>query len=126
MAGRLAGCDATGFRWSGQSSTDVQLRIDDFEPTQGAGYVRTYFEQMFPVWTRPKQYTVADYPRIAAPMLMLGGDRDPFFRLPEVYALFQRVPRGEFGVIPGKPHQLSPIGCQMVLDYLLRHSTSTE
>jgi hypothetical protein len=52
---------------------------------------------------------------------MLCGDRDPDVRLVEAYAVFQQLPRGEFGVIPGVPHELSPVGCAMMLDYLQRH-----
>jgi pimeloyl-ACP methyl ester carboxylesterase len=115
--------DATHLDFDGLASrgTDIQLRVDDFEPTQGPGYMRTYFEQMFPVWTSPKEYTFADYPRMSTPMLMLCGDRDEYCRLSEAYELFQQVPRGEFGIIPGTPHQLSRVGCLMTLDYLQRH-----
>jgi pimeloyl-ACP methyl ester carboxylesterase len=100
----------------------IPVSIAEFEPVQGPGAVRTYFEHAFPYWTTPMEYTFADYPRITAPMLMLFGDRDNSCRLSEAHALFQQLPHGEFGVIPGTPHQLSPIGCQMVLDYLLRQS----
>jgi pimeloyl-ACP methyl ester carboxylesterase len=100
------------------------VSIAEFEPAQGPGAVRTYFEHAFSYWTTPMEYTFADYPRITAPMLMLFGDRDNSCRLSEAHALFQQLPHGEFGVIPGTPHQLSPIGCQMVLDYLLRQSAA--
>jgi pimeloyl-ACP methyl ester carboxylesterase len=115
--------DATQLDYDGLVSRgfNLQLRIDDFEPTQGTGYVRTYFEQMFPVWTNPKEFTFTDYRRIAAPMLMLCGDRDDTCRLPEAHALFLQLPQGEFGVVPGTPHHFSRVGCLMVLDYLLRH-----
>ncbi len=100
---------------------NLQLRIDDFEPTHGPGYMRTYLEQFFPFWTRPMEYTFADYPRITTPVLMMFGDRDPDVRLAEAYGVFQQLPNGEFGVIPGLQHELSPVGCAMMLDYLQRH-----
>jgi pimeloyl-ACP methyl ester carboxylesterase len=119
--------DATQLDFEGLTSSgyDMQLRIDDFEPTQGAGYMRTYYEHIFPFWTSPMEYTFADYPRITTPMLMLAGDQDPAVRLPEAYEVFQQVPQGEFGIVPGIRHQLSRIGCLMVLDYLQRHRDSS-
>jgi pimeloyl-ACP methyl ester carboxylesterase len=115
--------DATQADYDGLVSRglNLQLRIDDFEPAQGQGYMRTYFEQVFPFWTRPMEYTFADYPRITTPMLMMFGDRDPDVRLVEAYEVLQQLPRGEFGVIPGVKHELSLVGCGMMLDYLQRH-----
>ena len=120
--------EATHLDFDGLASrgTNLQLRIDDFEPTQGAGYMRTYFAQMFPVWTSPKEDTFADYPRVSTPMLMLGGDRDHYYRVPEAFELFQPLPQGEFGIIPGTPHQLSRIGCLMALDELQRRRSSSQ
>jgi len=80
-----------------------------------------HYEQIFAFWTSPMEYTFADYPRMSTPMLMMLGDRDDTCRLSEAYELFQQLPRGEFGIIPGTPHQLSRVGCLMALDYLQRH-----
>jgi pimeloyl-ACP methyl ester carboxylesterase len=120
--------DATQSDYDGLTSNgfDLRLRIDDFEPSQGTGYVRTYFEQIFAFWTSPMEYTFADYPRITPPMLMMFGDRDHGCRLAEAYELFQQLPQGEFGIIPGMPHQLSRVGCLVALDYLQRHCDSSQ
>jgi pimeloyl-ACP methyl ester carboxylesterase len=67
------------------------------------------------------EYTFADYPRISTPVLMMFGDRDPDVRMAEAYEVFQQLPRGELGVIPGLQHELSSVGCAMMLDYLQRH-----
>jgi pimeloyl-ACP methyl ester carboxylesterase len=47
--------DATQADYDGLVSRGIQLqmRIDDFEPAQGPGYMRTHLEQIFPYWTRP-------------------------------------------------------------------------
>ena len=76
---------------------DVQRHIDDFEPTQGAGYFRTYADQIFEFWTKPMQYTFADYRRITAPMLLLVGDRDEGCSLADGVGLYQGLPDGQAG-----------------------------
>jgi pimeloyl-ACP methyl ester carboxylesterase len=100
---------------------DLQRHVDDYEPTQGAGYFRTYVEQIFGFWTRPMDFTYADYSRITAPMLMLVGDRDESCSLADGVQLYQKLPRGEFGIIPGACHAVTDLGCEMMLNYLLRH-----
>ncbi|BCB75445.1 alpha/beta hydrolase [Phytohabitans flavus] len=100
---------------------DPQRHIDDFEPTQGAGYFRTYIEQIFTFWTKPMEFTYADYPRITAPMLMLVGDRDPSCSLADGVELYQKLPQGELGVVPGACHEVTSLGRDMMLDYLRRH-----
>jgi hypothetical protein len=54
-------------------------------------------------------------------MLMLFGGRDPDVRVVEAHGVFQQLPRGEPGVIPRVLHELSSVGCAMMLDYLQRH-----
>lgn len=100
---------------------DLQDHIDDYEPTQGAGYFRTYAEQIFEFWTRPMEYTFADYPRIAAPMMILVGDRDRSCSLEIGVDLYQKLPHGEFGIVPGACHEVTSLGCEMMVNYLLRH-----
>jgi pimeloyl-ACP methyl ester carboxylesterase len=100
---------------------DLQRHIDDYEPTQGVGYFRRYVEQIFGFWTRPMEYTYADYPRITAPMLIVVGDRDRSCSLADGVKLYQELPHGEFGIVPGACHEVTDLGCGMMLDYLVRH-----
>lgn len=101
---------------------DLQRHIDDYEPTQGAGYFRTYVEQIFGFWTKPMQYTYADYSRITAPMLILVGDRDRTCSLTDGVDLYRRLPRGELGIVPGACHEVTDLGCEIMIDYLRRHT----
>ncbi len=116
--------DAVQVDYDGLASRGFNLQriIDDYEPAQGRGYVRTYFEQMFRVWTRPED-AFADYARISCPILMIFGDRDPECRVPRASEMLSQLPHGELGIIPGVGHQLARMGCLMTLDFLQRHST---
>ena len=101
---------------------DLQRHVDDYEPTQGAGYFHTYVEQIFDFWTKPMQYTYADYKRITTPMLILAGDRDRSCSLADGVELYRTLPCGEFGIIPGTCHEVTDLGCEMMINYLLRHT----
>lgn len=102
--------------------SELQRHIDDFEPSQGAGYFHRYINQIFEFWTRPMQYTFADFRSVSAPMLILVGDRDRSSSLDEALDLYRELPDGELGIVPGNGHEVTDIGCTMVLDYLLRHA----
>lgn len=101
---------------------ELQRHIDDFEPNQGVGYFRTHIEQIFEFWTRPMQYTFTDFRSISTPMLILVGDRDHSSSLADVLDLYRGLPDGELGIVPGNGHEVTDLGCEIVLDYLLRHA----
>lgn len=101
---------------------ELQRHIDDFEPNQGIGYFRSYIDEIFGFWTRPMQYTFADFRSISAPMLILTGDRDGSSSLDEALDLYGKLPEGELGIVPGTGHEVTNLGCGMMLDYLLRHA----
>jgi pimeloyl-ACP methyl ester carboxylesterase len=101
-------------------SAMIQKVIEDFEPTQGPGYVKRYFDQLFDLWILPTAYTIADLPKIAAPILILVGDRESGLPVEEATAAYRKLPRGEMGVIPGTEHGIAPLACTVALDFLLR------
>jgi pimeloyl-ACP methyl ester carboxylesterase len=92
----------------------------DYEPTQGAGYVKRYLEQCFPIWTTPMAYSWEDFARITAPTLLLVGDRDQFLPVDQALSAFRQLRQGEFGVLPGADHQITPLACTLIVDFLLR------
>jgi pimeloyl-ACP methyl ester carboxylesterase len=99
-----------------------QRRIDDFEPTQGTGYLKRYYENCFEMWTTPMAYTLDDFRTITAPTLILVGDRDEFCSVEEGVQVYRTLPQGELGVIPGIKHAITPLVCTVTLDFLLRHA----
>lgn len=100
---------------------DLRRHVDDYERVQGAGYFHAYAEKIFGFWAKPMRYTFADYSRIKAPTLLLVGDRDEGSSLLDGFDLLQKLPQGELGIIPGSRHEVTELGCEMMLNYLLRH-----
>ncbi len=99
-----------------------KTRTDDFEPTQGAGYAKRYFEEVFEMWTTPMAYTFDDFAKIVAPTLILVGDRDEWNSVEEGVSAYRSLQQGEFGVIPGTEYGITPLVCTVALDFLLRHA----
>ena len=57
-----------------------------------------------PMWTTPFDYSPQALARIAAPTLVLVGDRDPVLPVEEAAELFRRLPAAELAVVPGADH----------------------
>jgi 3-oxoadipate enol-lactonase len=109
--------------WRGHPVTLMrQRRIDDFEPTQGAGYLSRYYENCFDMWSLPMEYTLDDLPKITAPTLILVGDRDEYCPIEEGVNAYRLLERGEFGVVPGIKHTITPLVATVALDFLRRHA----
>jgi pimeloyl-ACP methyl ester carboxylesterase len=90
---------------------------------QGEGYWKAYYEQMFPMWTRPIDgYTPDHFRRIAVPTLILVGDRDQFCTVEEGAAAYRLLARGELCVLPRTDHVITPLVRDVALDFLLRHA----
>jgi len=111
----------TNLAWPDSPSPMGQKRIDDYEPAQGPGYVKRYFEQLFDLWIGPLAYTVDDLAKITAPTMILVGDRDGGCSVEEGVAAYRKLPHGEMGMIPGIEHAITPLVCTVALDFLLRH-----
>ena len=101
----------------------MQKVVEDYEPTQGRGYVKTYFDQIFDLWIQPTAYTTDDLAKIAAPALILVGDREGGLPVEEAVAAYRKLPHGEMGVIPGVDHGITPLACTLALDFLLRKAS---
>jgi pimeloyl-ACP methyl ester carboxylesterase len=100
----------------------IQKVSEDFEPTQGHGYVPRYIDQLFDLWILPTAYTIDDLAKITAPTLILAGDRESGLPIAEATTAYRKLPHGELGVIPGAEHGITPLVCTVALDFLLRHN----
>jgi pimeloyl-ACP methyl ester carboxylesterase len=100
----------------------LKRRLADFEPTQGVGYLKRYYEQYFEMGTTPMAYTLEDFAKIVAPTLILVGDRDEFCSVEEGVSAYRTLQQGEFGIIPGTKHAITPLARTLALDFLLRHA----
>lgn len=78
----------------------------------------------WPVWTTARVTPLADYAAIKAPVLVILGQHDEFFRPEDALALAEAMPKGEVAVIPGAHHpafrDAAPIFNAIVLDFLNR------
>ena len=94
----------------------------DHDSVQGAEYWKTLLAEFFDRATQTPGYTFDDLPALAAPTLMLAGDRD-FLCSPEEAAIAYRIlPAGELAIVPGTGHWISPLKVQLAIDFLRRHS----
>ena len=57
-----------------------------------------------PMWTTPFDYSAEALARIAAPTLVLVGDRDEILPVEEAVELIRRLPAAELAVIPDADH----------------------
>lgn len=57
-----------------------------------------------PMWTTPFDYSPEALARIAAPTLVLVGDRDAILPVEEAVELFRRLPAAELATVPGADH----------------------
>ena len=98
--------------------------IADQDGAQGAGFWKTYVAELFDRFTNPIGYTFDDLSRIAAPTLILVGDRDDVCSVEEGVLSYRKLQQGEFAVAPGVGHFIGPLKVQLMIDFLLRHSAS--
>jgi uncharacterized protein len=60
---------------------------------------------------RPERWNerTSHWPRIACPVLLLSGDRDPFGRIDLLHAAVERLPSAELVIYPGVRHGIGPV-----------------
>jgi pimeloyl-ACP methyl ester carboxylesterase len=90
----------------------------------------TLLRQIKPMWNAHLNYTPGDFARVAAPTLVLVGDRDEFVPVEDAVGMYRLLPHAELAVLPGSEHTdfiFPPAKVAVirvpVLDFLLRHST---
>jgi pimeloyl-ACP methyl ester carboxylesterase len=80
--------------------------------------------QVWTLWMRPLNLPPERLGRIAAPTLLLAGDRDPFVALEPTVELFRLIHGAELAVIPGASHGYDQRFTRAALDFLGRHPAS--
>jgi len=76
--------------------------------------------QVWRLWTRPLDLPAERLATIAAPTLLLTGDRDPFIPLERTVELLRLLPTAELAVVPGAAHAYDERFTRLALDFLLR------
>lgn len=55
-----------------------------------------------------------DYASISTPCLLLLGDRDKMISLEETVAVFKKLPKAQFGILPGTPHAVEQVNVRVL------------
>jgi pimeloyl-ACP methyl ester carboxylesterase len=95
----------------------------DHDAAQGAGHWRTVVSRTFERISQPHGRTVEDLRAIAAPTLILVGDRDVFCTVEDGAACFRALPAGEMAVMPGTGHEIDAASVDMTISFLRRHAS---
>lgn len=93
----------------------------DHDASQGPGHWRTVVDLTFERVSRPSGYTIDDLGAVAAPTLILCGDRSPFCSVEEGLAAYLALPVGELGVLPNTGHEINVAAIHLMVDFLTRH-----
>ena len=98
-----------------------ELMEADHDGAQGPGHWKTVVAQTYERISQPHGYTFEDMGKIAAPTLILVGDRDPFCTVEEGATAYRALQYGELAVLPNTGHFISPSAVQVSIEFLERH-----
>jgi pimeloyl-ACP methyl ester carboxylesterase len=113
---------AAGFAQSPEMRAMFELLRADQDGAQGEGYWREYLRFAFHRTTRSPGYTFEDLAEIAAPTLILVGDRDQFCTAEEAVIAYRALKHGELAVLPDTGHIITPTAIDLTINFLERHS----
>ena len=78
----------------------AQLHDEHHEP----GYWQNLLRQMSPIWRVQPDFTLAQLGQIAAPTLLIAGERDNFGHLDQQVAMRRALPNAELCIAPVAGH----------------------
>jgi pimeloyl-ACP methyl ester carboxylesterase len=110
------------FNASEEMRATFELLKSDHDSAQGPGYWRTYIEHAFHRTSQSPGYTFEDLRSVAAPTLVLTGDRDHFCSVEEGATAYRMLPRGELAILPNHEHVITPAAVQATIEFLERWS----
>jgi pimeloyl-ACP methyl ester carboxylesterase len=68
------------------------------------GYWQELLRQMIPMWRAQPNLTLEQISRIAAPTLLIAGERDNFGHIDQQVAMRRAIPRSELCIAPAAGH----------------------
>ena len=102
--------------------TLFELMRLDHDAAQGPGHWQAVLAQTFVRISQPHGFTVEDLRGLAAPTLLLVGDRDPFCPV-EAGASYRRaLAHGELAVVPATGHRIDDTSVDVAIEFLRRHA----
>ena len=112
---------AAGFAQSPEMQAMFELLKADQDGAQGEGHWREYLRLAFHRTTRSPGYTFADLGEIAAPTLVLVGDRDQFCTAEEALTAYRALKHGELAVLPNTGHIITADAIDATIKFLERY-----
>lgn len=97
-----------------------QLMRADQDGAQGAGHWKQYLRLAFARLSRGAGYRFGDLRAIAAPTLILTGDRDHFCTVEDGALAFRALERGELAILPGTGHVITEAKVRASIEFLRR------
>jgi pimeloyl-ACP methyl ester carboxylesterase len=113
---------ARQFEGSEQIRPLFELMKRDQAEGQGDGHWRAYLELTWERVTSFPGYAFSDLANIAAPTLILCGDRDDFCSVEMAVAAFRALPDGELAILPGHGHYIPPAKIEATVEFLERRA----
>jgi pimeloyl-ACP methyl ester carboxylesterase len=84
---------------------DWAAQLEQLHDAQHApGYWRDLLDQMRPMWAIEPHYTLDQIARIAAPTLLIAGERDQFGHIDQQVAMRRALPNSELCILPAAGH----------------------
>jgi pimeloyl-ACP methyl ester carboxylesterase len=78
------------------------------------------------MWLTPLRYSSEDFKRVNGPVLLMVGDRDPFFPVEEIVEIYRMLPSAELVIVPNSDHGLPYAEIELctpiILAFLQRHT----
>ena len=110
------------FSQSSEMQAAFELMQADEDSGQGKDHWKEYLRLVFHRVTQPPGYTMSDFHAIAAPTLILVGDRDEFCSVEEGVRAYRTLTQGEFAVVPNTSHIITAPLVQVMVEFLERRS----
>jgi len=108
------------FAQSPQMGSMFELMKSDQDGAQGAGYWRTYVDLAFARTTTWPGYAFEDLRKIAAPTLVMAGDRDDFCSCEEAVIAYRSLGDGELAILPNTAHVITPPSVSIMQEFFSR------
>ncbi len=101
-----------------EMGASFRLMQADQDGAQGAEYWQQYLRLAFDRFTSWPGYTFAQLASIAAPTMILCGDRDQFCTVEDAALAFRALAHGELAIVPNTGHVITPAKVRTALHFL--------
>jgi pimeloyl-ACP methyl ester carboxylesterase len=110
------------FSQSAEMQGAFELMKADEDSGQGKDHWKDYLRLAFHRLTESTGYTTSDLGAIAAPTLIIVGDRDEFCSVEEGVLAYRALAEGELAVVPNTGHIITPPLVELMVEFLERWS----